>query len=195
MLESQSDKKPGIANQNCKRLTALDLPGVLTAVAKLGRASTRSETRQPSLRALAARPAAWPALSTHRPSPSHTPISQTSGTNTMAGGASTNGTGGAPPQAGVLEGINPIKYDPANPILLFIIQASVVVYLVVSGPQCSVPGPFVSTQAENGARAPVGLPYSGQCANNSTQHRPASSSSFASCCIVRYMTRSHDGRI
>jgi hypothetical protein len=43
----------------------------------------------------------------------------------MAGGASTNGTGGAPPQAGVLEGINPIKYDPANPILLFIIQASV----------------------------------------------------------------------
>lgn len=48
----------------------------------------------------------------------------------MAGGGSTNGTGGAPPQAGVLEGINPITYDPANPILLFIIQASVALGLV-----------------------------------------------------------------
>jgi hypothetical protein len=45
----------------------------------------------------------------------------------MAGGGSTNDTGGAPPQAGVLEGINPITYDPANPILLFIIQASIVI--------------------------------------------------------------------
>ncbi len=41
----------------------------------------------------------------------------------MAGGAATNGTG-APPQAGVLEGVNPIAYSPSNPITLFIIQAS-----------------------------------------------------------------------
>lgn len=41
----------------------------------------------------------------------------------MAGGGSTNGTG-APPQAGVLEGVNPIAYSPSNPISLFIIQVS-----------------------------------------------------------------------
>jgi hypothetical protein len=41
----------------------------------------------------------------------------------MAGGLSTNGTG-APPQAGVLEGVNPIAYTPGNPITLFIVQAS-----------------------------------------------------------------------
>lgn len=29
-----------------------------------------------------------------------------------------------PPQAGILEGVNPIAYNPSNPILLFIIQAS-----------------------------------------------------------------------
>ena len=41
----------------------------------------------------------------------------------MAGGLSANGTG-APPQAGVLEGVNPIAYAPGNPITLFIVQAS-----------------------------------------------------------------------
>ncbi|KAL1842240.1 hypothetical protein VTJ49DRAFT_5718 [Mycothermus thermophilus] len=41
----------------------------------------------------------------------------------MAGGPAVNGTG-APPQAGVLEGVNPIEYSPTNPILLFIIQAN-----------------------------------------------------------------------
>jgi hypothetical protein len=44
-------------------------------------------------------------------------------TDSMAGGLSTNGTG-APPQAGVLEGVNPIAYTPSNPITLFIVQAS-----------------------------------------------------------------------
>jgi hypothetical protein len=86
----------------------------------------------------------------------------------------------------VLEGINPIQYDPANPILLFIIQASVAVWSVqlFPDPNARCPDPCVSTQAGNGTRAP-GFPRSGQCANNSTQHRPVSSSSFASCCIVR----------
>lgn len=41
----------------------------------------------------------------------------------MAGGGATNSTG-PPPQAGVLEGINPIAYNPSNPITLFIIQVS-----------------------------------------------------------------------
>jgi hypothetical protein len=41
----------------------------------------------------------------------------------MAGGPATDGTG-APPQAGVLDGVNPIQYSPSHPILLFIIQAS-----------------------------------------------------------------------
>ena len=40
---------------------------------------------------------------------------------TRAGAAETNGTG-APPQAGILEGANPSKYTPSNPITLFIIQ-------------------------------------------------------------------------
>lgn len=39
----------------------------------------------------------------------------------MAGGVSTNGTGAAP-QAGVLDGVNPITYNPSNPIGLFIVQ-------------------------------------------------------------------------
>jgi len=43
----------------------------------------------------------------------------------MAGGA-TNATG-PPPQAGVLEGVNPIAYAPSNPITLFIIQAIIVI--------------------------------------------------------------------
>ncbi len=41
----------------------------------------------------------------------------------MAGGVSASGTG-APPQAGILDGVNPIVYNPANPIILFIVQAS-----------------------------------------------------------------------
>jgi hypothetical protein len=38
-----------------------------------------------------------------------------------AGAAEVNGTT-APPQAGILEGANPSKYTPSNPITLFIIQ-------------------------------------------------------------------------
>ena len=40
-----------------------------------------------------------------------------------AGAAAVNGTN-APPQAGILEGANPSKYTPSNPITLFIIQVS-----------------------------------------------------------------------
>jgi hypothetical protein len=41
----------------------------------------------------------------------------------MAANASASGPV-APPQAGVLEGSNPIAYTPSNPISLFIVQAS-----------------------------------------------------------------------
>lgn len=40
----------------------------------------------------------------------------------MAGGELTGNSTGAPPQAGVLEGVNPIVYTPSNPITLFIVQ-------------------------------------------------------------------------
>ncbi|KAK0743370.1 Sodium/hydrogen exchanger family-domain-containing protein [Schizothecium vesticola] len=43
-----------------------------------------------------------------------------------AGAAAVNGTN-APPQAGILEGANPSKYTPSNPITLFIIQATIVI--------------------------------------------------------------------
>lgn len=41
----------------------------------------------------------------------------------MAGGGAADAAG-PPPQAGILEGVNPIAYTPSNPITLFIIQAS-----------------------------------------------------------------------
>lgn len=41
----------------------------------------------------------------------------------MAGGVSASGTG-PPPQAGILDGVNPITYMPSNPITLFIIQVN-----------------------------------------------------------------------
>ncbi|KAK4119298.1 hypothetical protein N657DRAFT_684509 [Parathielavia appendiculata] len=44
----------------------------------------------------------------------------------MAGSPSSSGTG-APPQAGVLEGVNPVAYTPGNPIMLFIVQAVIVI--------------------------------------------------------------------
>lgn len=44
----------------------------------------------------------------------------------MAAGVAANSTG-APPQAGVLEGVNPIEYTPSNPIALFIVQAIIVI--------------------------------------------------------------------
>ncbi|KAK0668012.1 putative transporter [Cercophora samala] len=45
----------------------------------------------------------------------------------MAGGELTGNSTGAPPQAGVLEGVNPIVYTPSNPITLFIVQAIIVI--------------------------------------------------------------------
>ncbi|KAF2709542.1 K(+)/H(+) antiporter-like protein 1 [Pleomassaria siparia CBS 279.74] len=33
----------------------------------------------------------------------------------------------APPQGGVLEGVNPVKFDTKNPIILFIVQASIII--------------------------------------------------------------------
>ncbi|GAB1315910.1 hypothetical protein MFIFM68171_06120 [Madurella fahalii] len=45
----------------------------------------------------------------------------------MAAGGSSNGTTGASPQAGVLEGLNPIEFSPSHPIMLFIIQAIIVI--------------------------------------------------------------------
>lgn len=35
----------------------------------------------------------------------------------------------APPQAGIFEGLNPAKYNANNPIILFIIQAAIVIAL------------------------------------------------------------------
>lgn len=36
--------------------------------------------------------------------------------------ASATGTPKAPPQGGVLEGVNPVHYDSKNPLVLFIVQ-------------------------------------------------------------------------
>lgn len=36
-----------------------------------------------------------------------------------------------PPQGGVLENVNPVDYDPKNPIILFIIQVSICVMEVL----------------------------------------------------------------
>ncbi|KAK1755676.1 putative transporter [Echria macrotheca] len=44
-----------------------------------------------------------------------------------AAAASTGNSTAAPPQAGILEGANPTRYTPSNPITLFIIQASIVI--------------------------------------------------------------------
>ncbi|GAB1214229.1 hypothetical protein ATERTT37_003390 [Aspergillus terreus] len=41
--------------------------------------------------------------------------------------ASSNSTGDVPPQGGILEGGNPSHYDPKNPIVIFIIQASIII--------------------------------------------------------------------
>lgn len=114
----------------------------------------------------------------------------------MAGGVSANGTG-APPQAGVLDGINPIVYNPSNPITLFIVQAS--------GP---FPVAYPATPISVQVRAPTAVlvfrgPPMGQAAwswpgragfripgvsanNSSHQCRPSSSFFFANCCIVSF---------
>ena len=45
-----------------------------------------------------------------------------------AGGGEPTDGNRATPQGGVLEGINPSKYDPKNPIILFIIQVCGIVF-------------------------------------------------------------------
>ncbi|KAL5349688.1 hypothetical protein ACLOAV_004718 [Pseudogymnoascus australis] len=44
-----------------------------------------------------------------------------------AAAAATSGGNRAPPQGGILEGANPATYDPKNPIILFIIQAIIII--------------------------------------------------------------------
>lgn len=47
-------------------------------------------------------------------------------TKTVASASATS-TNKAAPQGGILEGSNPTKYDPKNPIILFIIQAGIII--------------------------------------------------------------------
>lgn len=49
-------------------------------------------------------------------------------TSSVAASATSDGPR-APPQAGIFEGLNPSKYNPNDPIILFIIQASIVIAL------------------------------------------------------------------
>jgi hypothetical protein len=42
----------------------------------------------------------------------------------VASATPTPSSNAVPPQAGVLEKVNPVHYDPKNPIILFIIQVS-----------------------------------------------------------------------
>jgi hypothetical protein len=39
----------------------------------------------------------------------------------------------APPQGGVLEGVNPVHFDAKNPIILFIVQVSLRLTLFLTG--------------------------------------------------------------
>lgn len=50
-------------------------------------------------------------------------------TTTVNATASSTSTGRATPQGGIFEGGNPTHYDPKNPIILFIIQAALVIIL------------------------------------------------------------------
>ena len=50
-------------------------------------------------------------------------------TTTVNATASATSTGRATPQGGIFEGGNPTHYDPKNPIILFIIQAALVIIL------------------------------------------------------------------
>ncbi|KAF2876961.1 K(+)/H(+) antiporter-like protein 1 [Massariosphaeria phaeospora] len=49
--------------------------------------------------------------------------------SSLAASASPSATSApkAPPQGGVLEGVNPVHYDPKNTIILFIVQASIII--------------------------------------------------------------------
>lgn len=48
---------------------------------------------------------------------------------TAAATASASAAAKPPAQAGIFEGLNPTKYNPSDPIVLFIIQASIVIAL------------------------------------------------------------------
>ena len=52
-----------------------------------------------------------------------------SATNSTAAPANTSGSLRAPPQAGLFEGLNPSKYNANDPVVLFIIQAALVIAL------------------------------------------------------------------
>jgi hypothetical protein len=41
---------------------------------------------------------------------------------TKTAASATSSSNAVPPQAGVIEGVNPVHYDPKNPIILFIVQ-------------------------------------------------------------------------
>ncbi len=73
---------------------------------------------------------------------------------------STNGTAGAAPQAGVLEGVNPIAYSASNPILLFIIQASYLPAPPIEARVTSCPAPPVPNPCAVSLRGPIMSPGS-----------------------------------
>lgn len=50
-------------------------------------------------------------------------------TRTAIAVASATAATKAPPQAGIFEGLNPAKFNANNPIILFIIQAAIVIAL------------------------------------------------------------------
>lgn len=51
----------------------------------------------------------------------------TSMATTTLSAATTSSTARAPSQAGILEGSNPVEYDSKNPIIIFIIQAGIII--------------------------------------------------------------------
>ncbi len=73
---------------------------------------------------------------------------------------STNGTAAAAPQAGVLEGVNPIAYSASNPILLFIIQASYLLEPRMKACVTSCPAPPVLNPCVVSLRGPIMSPGS-----------------------------------
>ena len=52
-----------------------------------------------------------------------------SATTTTAAAATTTAAHRAPKQGGIFEGLNPTVFNPADPIILFIIQATIVIAL------------------------------------------------------------------
>ncbi|KAL3958612.1 hypothetical protein ACCO45_006774 [Purpureocillium lilacinum] len=76
-------------------------------------------------------------------------------TLTVTAAAATTAAGDAnraPPQGGVLEGANPSKYDPSNPIILFIIQTCLIVIVchVLHWPLAKIRQPRVIAEVVGG---------------------------------------------